>query len=71
MNGLKNEVVLIIGWVAAIQGALGAGGRIFGDKPWGLLQNWWDVPTVGYVAILVLGAVIASYGEMSRRRAKI
>ncbi|HET6860993.1 MAG TPA: hypothetical protein VFH94_28325 [Streptomyces sp.] len=62
------EIVAIIGWVVGIQGALGVLGREFGDGPWGLVQQWWDVPTAGYVVLAVVGAVLALWGESGRRK---
>ncbi|GLF97419.1 hypothetical protein [Streptomyces yaizuensis] len=67
---MKDEIILTIGWVTAIQGGLGAAGRHFGDGPWGLLHRWWDVPTTGYLAILLVGAVLAVAGESAKRRAR-
>ncbi|MFF8385612.1 hypothetical protein [Streptomyces kanasensis] len=64
------ELVTLIGWVAGIQGGLGIAGRYFGDHPWGLLQQWWDVPTPGYVALAVVGAVLAVHGETAKLRAR-
>ncbi|ANW18730.1 hypothetical protein [Streptomyces clavuligerus] len=64
---MKNEILLTIGWVTAIQGGLGAGGRLFGEGPWGLLHRWWDVPTSGYLALLLVGAVLAVTGERAKR----
>ncbi|MCM2394014.1 hypothetical protein [Streptomyces albipurpureus] len=65
---MKNEIILTIGWVAAIQGVLGAAGQIFGDDPWGLLHLWWNIPVGGYLAIFLVGAAIAFMGETTRRR---
>ncbi|MER7661030.1 MULTISPECIES: hypothetical protein [unclassified Streptomyces] len=67
---MKNETIAIIGWITAVQGALGAGGRLYGDGPWGLLHPWWDIPTAGYVVLFAVGAVIALVGETGRKRAK-
>ncbi|MGW6455456.1 hypothetical protein ACWF94_05915 [Streptomyces sp. NPDC055078] len=67
---MKNEIILTIGWIAAIQGGLGAGGRTFGDGDWGLLHKWWDLPTTGYLVILVVGVVLALAGEAGRKRAR-
>ncbi|MFI2008563.1 MULTISPECIES: hypothetical protein [Streptomyces] len=67
---MKREIILTIGWIAAIQGGLGLGGRIFGDGPWGVLRNWWDVPNAGYAVILLVGVALASAGETSRRRSR-
>ncbi|MFF8960513.1 hypothetical protein [Streptomyces sp. NPDC014894] len=67
---MKNEIILTIGWISAIQGALGVGGRMFGDGPWGMLPQWWDVPTAGYAAILVAGLAVAAHGESARRRSR-
>ncbi|MFF0446519.1 hypothetical protein ACFYT4_08925 [Streptomyces sp. NPDC004609] len=64
---MKNELILIIGWVAAVQGGLGAAGQQFGDGPWGLLHKWWDIPTAGYAVILVVGLAIALTGEARKR----
>ncbi|GGT30959.1 hypothetical protein [Streptomyces purpureus] len=66
---MKNELIAIIGWVLGVQGGLGAGGRIFGDGPWGLLHKWWDIPTPGYIALAVLGIALALYGETTKKRA--
>ncbi|MBB5937991.1 hypothetical protein [Streptomyces zagrosensis] len=60
------ELVGIAGIVIAIQGALGVCGRIVGEKPWGLLQQWFDIPTPGYVGIAVVGLVLALWGESAR-----
>lgn len=64
------ETTAIIGWVVGIQGLLGVIGREFTDagRPWGLISKWWEVPTGGYVALAVVGAVLAVYGESTRRR---
>ncbi|WP_434594509.1 hypothetical protein [Streptomyces sp. A5-4] len=62
------ETVAIIGWVVGIQGALGVLGRTFGDGPWGLLHRWWEIPTAGYAALAVVGAVLAVWGEAGRRK---
>ncbi|MEV2256880.1 hypothetical protein AB0I94_41135 [Streptomyces sp. NPDC050147] len=64
------EIIAIVGWVVGIQGALGAAGRIFGDESWGLIHKWWDVPTPGYVALLLVGAALAIWGESSKKRAR-
>ncbi|WP_369215754.1 hypothetical protein [Streptomyces flavofungini] len=63
------EIISIVGWVVGIQGALGAGGRLFGDEPLGVLHQWWDIPTPLYVAMAAVGAVLALYGETSKKRA--
>ncbi|MEV8625712.1 hypothetical protein [Streptomyces sp. NPDC051079] len=67
---MKNEALAVIGWIALVQGGLGAGGRLFGDGPWGLLQKWWDIPTPAYLVLFALGAALASYGENAKRKAK-
>ncbi|MFF0437396.1 hypothetical protein ACFYU9_34870 [Streptomyces sp. NPDC004327] len=67
---MKNEAMAIIGWIALVQGGLGAGGRLFGDGPWGLLHKWWDIPTPGYLAIFAVGLVLAAFGETMKIRAK-
>lgn len=66
------EIVGIAGTVVAIQGALGICGRVFGEKPWGLLQQWFDIPHSGYVAITAVGLGCALWGELGRmsRRGK-
>ncbi|MFE6166218.1 hypothetical protein ACFQ7F_45850 [Streptomyces sp. NPDC056486] len=64
------EIISIVGWVAGIQGALGFAGRLFGDEPWGLLQKWWDIPTPGYLALFIVGAALAIWGESSKQRAR-
>ncbi|GGU08730.1 MULTISPECIES: hypothetical protein [Streptomyces] len=67
---VRNEVIAIVGWVALVQGGLGAGGQIFGDKAWGLLQKWWDIPTAGYVVLALAGAALALWSETAKKRAK-
>ncbi|GAA2795641.1 hypothetical protein [Streptomyces showdoensis] len=67
---MKNEALTVIGWITLVQGGLGAGGRLFGDGPWGLLQKWWDIPTAGYLVLFAVGAVIAAYGETAKKKAK-
>ncbi|MEV4947574.1 hypothetical protein [Streptomyces sp. NPDC053755] len=64
---MKNEAIAVIGWIALVQGALGAGGRMFGDKPWGLLHRWWDIPTAGYLVIAAAGIAVALWGESAKR----
>lgn len=64
------ELIAIVGWFVGIQGVLGVAGRTFGDGPWGLLQQWWDVPTAGYVLLAVVGAGLAVYGETAKVRAR-
>ncbi|MGW2017988.1 hypothetical protein [Streptomyces sp. NPDC001927] len=67
---MKNEAIAIIGWVALIQGGLGAGGQIFGDKAWGLLQKWWEIPTAGYIVLALAGLALALWGEGAKKRGK-
>ncbi|MEV5974212.1 hypothetical protein [Streptomyces sp. NPDC051921] len=67
---MKNEAIAIIGWIALVQGGLGAGGRLFGDGPWGLLQKWWEIPTAGYIALFAIGVALAAWGETAKQRAK-
>ncbi|MFF7182913.1 hypothetical protein [Streptomyces sp. NPDC008121] len=67
---MKNETIAVIGWVTLVQGVLGAGGRMFGDQPWGLLHKWWDIPTAGYIALAIVGVAIAAWGEVTKKRAK-
>ncbi|MET9377997.1 hypothetical protein ACFYV5_28735 [Streptomyces sp. NPDC003035] len=67
---MKNEVITVIGWVALIQGGLGAGGQLFGDKAWGMLQKWWDIPTAGYAVLTLAGIALALWGETAKKRAK-
>ncbi|MFG3349650.1 hypothetical protein ACGF1Z_31890 [Streptomyces sp. NPDC048018] len=67
---MKNEAIAVIGWIALVQGGLGAAGRLFGDGPWGLLQKWWDVPTAGYFALFAVGVVLAAWGETAKQRAR-
>ncbi|MFE6778676.1 hypothetical protein [Streptomyces sp. NPDC057702] len=64
------EILGIVGIVAAIQGALGIVGRVVGDKPWGMLQQWFDVPTPGYVAIAAAGLALAAWSELTRATRK-
>ncbi|MEW2524248.1 hypothetical protein [Streptomyces sp. NPDC047071] len=64
------DIIALVGWVVGIQGALGFLGRVFGGDSWGLIQKWWDVPTAGYAALFVVGAVLAVYGEFGKARAR-
>ncbi|MFD0551216.1 hypothetical protein ACFQ0X_19970 [Streptomyces rectiviolaceus] len=64
------EIISIVGWVVGIQGALGVAGRTFGDEPWGLFQKWWDIPTPGYLALAIIGAALAIWGENGKKRAR-
>ncbi|MGW5676646.1 hypothetical protein ACWEV4_16460 [Streptomyces sp. NPDC003860] len=65
---MKNEVLLIVGWVTAVQGGVGAGGLIWGEEPWGLLHRWWDLSVPAYLAIMVAGLAIALPVEALKRR---
>ncbi|MFE3021486.1 hypothetical protein [Streptomyces sp. NPDC059256] len=67
---MKNEILLTIGWIAAIQGVLGAAGQIFGENPWGFVHLWWDIPVGGYLALFLVGAAIAFMGETARKKEK-
>ncbi|MET7363954.1 hypothetical protein ABZS76_36690 [Streptomyces sp. NPDC005562] len=62
------EIIAIVGWVTGIQGALGVAGRVVGDEPWGMLHNWWDVPTPLYVVLFLAGTGLAFYAEDAKRR---
>ncbi|WEV26162.1 hypothetical protein OYE22_13845 [Streptomyces sp. 71268] len=64
------EIVGIVGIVVAIQGTLGVVGRVVGEKPWGVLQQWFDIPSGGYVALVVVGLVLAAWGESGRASRK-
>ncbi|MEU6882811.1 hypothetical protein [Streptomyces sp. NPDC046712] len=67
---MKNEAIAVIGWITLVQGGLGAGGQIFGDKAWGMLQKWWDIPTAGYIVLALVGIALAVWGETAKQRAK-
>jgi hypothetical protein len=64
---MKNELIALIGWTVGVQGALGLAGDWFGNGPWGLLQQWWDVPALGYAALLALGLMIALTAGAARK----
>ncbi|MDG4858975.1 hypothetical protein P8605_12555 [Streptomyces sp. T-3] len=70
MNKVLREVLAIIGWVAGIQGALGAVGRLTTGNDWGMLHRWFDPPIALYVVLAVLGFALAAYTERDRQRAK-
>ncbi|MFF0740450.1 hypothetical protein ACFYVL_08600 [Streptomyces sp. NPDC004111] len=57
----------IIGWVVGIQGVLGFVGRTWFDNDWGLLQMWFTPPTAVYIAMAVIGAVLAFVGESGKK----
>ncbi|MEV8528029.1 MULTISPECIES: hypothetical protein [unclassified Streptomyces] len=65
---ITKQVVGPLGWVVGIQGALGLAGGLFGDGPWGFLHKLADVPPVGYLALLVLGAVPAVWAETGKKQ---
>ncbi|MFI0980222.1 hypothetical protein ACH4SP_24850 [Streptomyces sp. NPDC021093] len=67
---MKNEIVLTIGWVVAIQGVLGFVGRTWFDNDWGLLHLWFTPPTALYIAMAVVGAALAYVGETAKKRSK-
>ncbi|MEU6995666.1 hypothetical protein ABZ953_34060 [Streptomyces sp. NPDC046465] len=62
------ELIAIAGWILGVQGALGVAGRVFDDEAWGVLQNWWHVPTPLYVVLFLAGTGVAFYGEAARKR---
>ncbi|OEJ94980.1 hypothetical protein [Streptomyces thermolilacinus] len=61
------ELVGLLGWFMGAQGVLGIAGRVYRGEPWGVLQQWWDLPTPVYVALAVAGAALALYGETGKR----
>ncbi|MDQ0844317.1 hypothetical protein [Streptomyces sp. V1I6] len=63
------EVAAIIGWVTGVQGVLGWAGLTFGDKPWGMLHTWWEIPAAGYIAVAVAGVALALVAETAKKRA--
>ncbi|ALC21645.1 hypothetical protein ACH46N_19750 [Streptomyces pristinaespiralis] len=63
------EIAAIIGWVTGVQGVPGRPGPTFGDKPWGLLHKWWDLPSAGYIAVAVAGVALALTAETAKKRA--
>ncbi|MBT2441668.1 hypothetical protein J7E93_16410 [Streptomyces sp. ISL-36] len=67
---MRNEAIAVVGWISLVQGGLGAGGQIFGDKAWGLLQKWWDIPTAGYLVLALAGIALAAWGETAKKRAR-
>lgn len=67
---MKNEVLAIAGWIIGIQGALGAGGHLWGEQPWGLIHQYRELSLPVYVALLVVGAAMAGVGELAGKRRK-
>ncbi|MGX1505246.1 UNVERIFIED_CONTAM: hypothetical protein RKD43_003871 [Streptomyces graminofaciens] len=63
------EIAAIIGWVTGVQGVLGRPGPTFGDKPWGLLHQRWDLPSAGYIAVAAAGVALALTAETAKKRA--
>ncbi|OII68211.1 MULTISPECIES: hypothetical protein [unclassified Streptomyces] len=64
------ELVTLAGWFVGVQGVLGIAGRYFGDRPWGVLHRWWDLPTPAYAVLALVGAALAVYGESAKARAR-
>ncbi|MFI1017356.1 hypothetical protein [Streptomyces sp. NPDC020965] len=64
---MKNEIILTIGWIAAIQGGLAIAGEHLGDGPWGLLHLFWDVPMTVNAVILAAGLAFVLIGELGKR----
>ncbi|MGW1871540.1 hypothetical protein ACWCPS_39235 [Streptomyces mauvecolor] len=64
---ITKQVVGAIGWVIGIQGALGFAGARFGNGPWGFLHKLADIPAVGYLALAVVGAALAVWGETAKK----
>ncbi|MFH8345810.1 hypothetical protein [Streptomyces sp. NPDC018045] len=61
----------IIGIIVLIQGALGALGRTFTDSTgWGILPHWYDLPTLGYVAMAAAGLALIAWEEADKKRRK-
>ncbi|MFF5976901.1 hypothetical protein ACFY7C_35895 [Streptomyces sp. NPDC012769] len=69
-HAIARETLTVIGWIALVQGGLGAGGKFSGNGPWGLLHRWWDIPTAGYVALLAAGIALVVWGETTKQKAK-
>jgi hypothetical protein len=67
---MKSEIVALIGWVVGIQGVLGFAGRTWGSGDWGLLHLWFAPHVAVYVAMALVGAALALWGETARKRAK-
>ncbi|QDY78388.1 hypothetical protein [Streptomyces qinzhouensis] len=63
---MKNAVLDIVGWVVGIQGALGAGGLLFGDKPWGFVHQFWDLSVAAYLVLLAVGIVLVAVVEKNK-----
>ncbi|MGV9314700.1 hypothetical protein ACWDR0_21315 [Streptomyces sp. NPDC003691] len=68
---MKNAVLEIVGWVAGIQGALGAGGLLFGDGPWGVVHQYWDLSVAGYIVLLVAGILLVGAAEVGKHRSRV
>ncbi|WP_433546285.1 hypothetical protein ACQPZG_15105 [Streptomyces sp. CA-294286] len=66
---MKSEIVAVMGWIIGIQGVLGFSGRTWGDRDWGLLHLWFSPPTAVYLAMALVGAALAYWGETAKKRA--
>ncbi|MEN2420183.1 hypothetical protein AABB02_19035 [Streptomyces rimosus] len=57
-----------IGVIVLIQGAMGALGRTFTDGTgWGILPHWYDLPTLVYVGMAVVGLALLVWGEAGKK----
>ncbi|MEU3598660.1 hypothetical protein ABZ714_08000 [Streptomyces sp. NPDC006798] len=67
---MKNEALAIAGWIIGVQGALGAGGHLWGEEPWGLIHRYQELSLPAYVVLLLVGAALAGVGESGKKRRK-
>ncbi|MET9295771.1 hypothetical protein [Streptomyces sp. NPDC003077] len=59
----------VIGFIVALQGALGFLGQVFTDgNGWGVLPNWVDLSPAVYLAIAALGLALLGWDEADRRK---
>ncbi|MEU4200394.1 hypothetical protein [Streptomyces sp. NPDC045470] len=65
------EIIGVLGIIVAIQGVMGALGRIFTDSTgWGILPHWYDLPTLAYAGMAAAGLALAVWGEAAKKRRK-
>ncbi|AZK95790.1 MULTISPECIES: hypothetical protein [Streptomyces] len=68
---MKNVVLEIVGWFVLVQGVLGAGGLLFGDGPWGVVHQYWDLSVAAYLVLLAVGIALVAVvekGKAARRK---
>ena len=56
------------GFFVMLQGALGFIGQVFFGGAWGVLHHLVDLPSVAYLGVFAVGAVLGVWGEGDKKR---